>query len=127
MQEKRDHAARRRHLAPSQLVLRVVVEARIVDLGHGRMVGQELGYFQSVVAVGRHAQGQRLQAAQGQKAIHGARHGADGILQELQLLVGRVVIHDQGAADHVGVAAQILGGAVHDEVGAQGQRPLQGR
>ena len=37
------------------------------------------------------------------------------------------VAHDEGAADHVGVAAGVLGRRVHDDVGAQRQRLLEVR
>ena len=33
---------------------------------------------------------------------------------------------DQGAAQHVAVAAQVLGGGVQNDVGTEGERPLQG-
>ena len=55
---------------------------------------------------------------------NGAGHAADRVLQEVQALVQPVVGGDQRAADHVRVAAQVLGGAVVHDVGAQLQRPL---
>ena len=44
---------------------------------------------------------------------------------ELHLLRQRLVGDDERAADHVGVAAAVLGGGVHDHVRAQVQRLLQ--
>ncbi len=51
------------------------------------MIGQEAGHGQAITTVGLHAQGERLQPAQRQKTIHRPWNGANGILQEFQLLV----------------------------------------
>ena len=39
----------------------------------------------------------------------------------------RVVVHDERAADDVGVAAEVLGGRVHDDIRPERQRLLQRR
>ena len=74
-----------------------------------------------------HAQVQRAQAAVDEEAVERARHGADRVLDEAQPLVPLGVAGDHDASDDVRVAAQVLGGGVHDEVGAELQRALVGR
>ena len=56
--------------------------------------------------------------------IERPRHAAGGVLVEGDRLE-QVAAADHRAADHVGVAAQVLGRAVHDEIGAQLERPLK--
>ncbi len=73
---------------------------------------------------------ERLQAAQRQEAIERAGHGAHGVLQEAQPLGERRVSprrRPRHAADHVGMAVEILGRRVQHEVEAQLQRPLDAR
>ena len=74
-----------------------------------------------------HAQRQRLQAAQREEAVERAADRADGVLQEPDLLGELRVRRHRDAADHVGVAVQILGRRVHDDVGAELERPLHPR
>ena len=72
-----------------------------------------------------HAQRQRLHAAQGQEAVERPGDGADRVLQEAEPLgeLG-VLAHHQHAADHVGMAVEVLGRRMHDDVEAVLQRPL---
>ena len=100
-------------------------QAGIDDAHHVRPAFEPLGDLQGVLAVPLHAQGQRLQAAQGEKAVERAADAAHGVLQEPQLLVQFPVVADDGhPADHVGVAVEVLGHRVDDDVEAQRQRPL---
>ena len=72
-----------------------------------------------------HAQRQRLEAAQRQEAVERALDGADRVLQELDALAQLgVVADDRHAADHVGMAVEILRGRVHDDVEAEFERAL---
>src|SRR3546814_8586749 len=72
-----------------------------------------------------HAQRQSLQAAQGEEAVEGTLNGADGVLQKGKLIGQSGVVADhQDAADHVGVAVEVLRGRMHDHVEAELQRPL---
>ena len=73
-----------------------------------------------------HAEGERLDAAQGQPAVERPGDGAGGILVEADRLQ-QLARADDGAADDVGMAAEVLGRAVHDDVRAQAQRLLQVR
>ena len=74
--------------------------------------------------MGGDAQVQGAQAAVHEEAVQRAGDGADGVLDEAHLLVQRGVLHDDGAADGVGVAAEVLGRRVHDRAGAELQRSL---
>ncbi len=72
-----------------------------------------------------HAQRERLEAAQCQERIERTLDGADRVLQKgesfAQLLVRP---DDRHAADHVGMAVEVLGGGMHDEIEAEFQRVL---
>ncbi len=70
---------------------------------------------------------QRLQAAQREKAVERAADAADRVLQEPDLVGQLFGRGDRDAADHVGVAVQILRRRVHDDVGAELERPLHPR
>src|SRR5207248_4688772 len=63
-----------------------------------------------------HADGQRLEAAEGEVAVERPRHAAGRVLVEgdrgQQLLAA-----DDGATNDVGVAAEVLGRAVDDQIG----------
>src|SRR5690606_32265855 len=90
-------------------------------------VGLEVGGDRASVAlVPLHAQGEGLEAAQGEVRVVRAGDRADGVLQEGEALVDGRVAGDHGAADDVGVTADVLGGAVHDDVGAEVERALEG-
>jgi len=59
--------------------------------------------------------------ALGEPAVVGAGDGADGVLQKLEFLCecGVVRGEDEGAHDDVGVAVDVFGEAVQDDVGAE--------
>jgi hypothetical protein len=78
-----DHAAEAGHLAFGQRVLRVVGQAGVIDLLHLLLLLQPAGDLQRVLVVPLHAQGQRLDAAQGQPAVERAGHGADGVAEKV--------------------------------------------
>ena len=75
----------------------------------------------------RHPQRQRLGAAQHQPRVERAEDRARGVLHEPQPLDVLVARGDDHAADAVAVAVQVLGRAVHDQVGAELDRPLDVR
>ena len=74
-----------------------------------------------------HAHAERLQAAQHEVAVERARHAADRLLEEVELLGERVVARHDRAADDVGVAVQVLRRRVHDDRRAELERPLEHR
>ena len=79
------------------------------------------------VAVPLHAHRERLEPAEHQVAVERARHRADRVLQEPDALGDLGVVGGREPADDVGVAAEVLRGRVHDDVGAELERPLQER
>ena len=89
---------------------------------------QQLDDRRGAARVGLHPQLQRAQPAVDEEAIERPRNGADGVLDEAQPLVpARRARGDHDAADDVGVAAEVLGRGVHDEVGAELERALVDR
>jgi len=71
-----------------------------------------------------HAHGQCLDAAEHEVAVERARHSTDRVLQEPHPLGDLGVVGGDEPADDVGVPAQILRDGVHDDVGAELERPL---
>jgi hypothetical protein len=53
------------------------------------------------------------------KASNGPHHAADGVLQKLDLFRQLRIRRDQRPADDVGMAVQILGRRMHDDIGPQ--------
>ena len=106
-----------------------------------RVGGQELGDLLRVLAVALHAQCQGLQAAMRQVRVARGGHVPEGHLQLHGLGGGiavaeeglnvrgqlQAVAQDESAADHVRVAAHVLGRRVHDDVRAQLEGALQDR
>ena len=91
------------------------------------MRGQETGHGQGIVAVALHAQGQGLDAAQGQEAVLRSRHGTGRVLHQPEPGGQLLVVGTDHAEDHVRVAGQVFGGRVHDDVDAGIARVLQVR
>ena len=113
------------HLPLGEGVLGMALQARIDHPLDGLVAFQEAGDLQAAFAMLALADGQGLHAAQGQEAVEGAGDGADRVLQEGQALDQVLILaHRHAAADDVGMAVQILGGGVHDDIDAELQRPL---
>ena len=70
---------------------------------------------------------QRAQAAQDEEAIERPGHRTHRVLEEAQPLRDRVVRVTATPDDRVGVAGQVLRRRVEHDVGAERQRPLDGR
>ncbi len=68
-----------------------------------------------------------LDAAVHEVAVERAGDGAGRVLEEADALGELVVVDGHEAADHVAVAAEVLGGGVHDEVGAEREGLLERR
>jgi hypothetical protein len=102
-------------------------EPGIVDGRHLRVPDEEGRDGPGVLAVRAHPDRERLQSAERQVAVHRSRHRPDGVRQEREPFDPLGVARDDRAADEVGVAADVLGHAVHDRIGAQLQRSLEHR
>ena len=87
---------------------------------------QEVDDRRSAARVGIHPQLQCPQSAMHEEAIERTRNGTDRVLNEPQLLVGLLVAGDHDSSDDVGVATEVLGGGMHDEVGTELERTLVG-
>jgi len=93
-----------------------------------RLLGEPVRQVQRIGAMPFHPQRERLQATQREKAVERAEDSADGVLQISETVCQRTVTrlgadHDH-AADNVGVAVQVLGCRVNDDIEAELQRPL---
>ena len=78
-------------------------------------------------AVTLHPHRERLEPAQHEVAVERARHRADRVLEEPDPLGELGIVRGREPADDVGVAAEVLRGRVHHDVGAELERALQVR
>ena len=72
-----------------------------------------------------HADRQGFQSAQDKKGIERAGDAAGGVLEKTQALREVIVSDHDGAADHVGMAVEVLRRRMHDDVDPQFQGPLR--
>ena len=92
------------------------------------MRGEEVRHRARVRAMHGHACAQRAAAAQDQPSAERRQRRAGDVQPVRDLLRQRIVLREhQRAAEHVAVAAEILGGRMHHHVRAQRQRALQQR
>ncbi len=84
--------------------------------------------FGGVGLVLAHAERERLEATEGQEGVERREHVAHADLLEEPDFVGEVgVVGDDGTADGVAVAVQVLRRAVDDDVGTEFERVLEVR
>jgi hypothetical protein len=125
---QRQHAAEARHLTRGHRVPRMRGQPRVVDPGDAGVGREEASDRLGVLAVAPHPVRQRPDSAEHEPAVKRRGHGTAGDLHRpdplKQLVVGP---RDHRAAQHVAVTAEVLGRRVHDEVGAQLERPGQHR
>src|SRR5207253_5894938 len=126
---ERQHRARARHLTASDLMSRVRREPGIVHSLDALVVREKLGDATRVASLRAYAPGQRSNTAQREPALEGRRHGATPLLDSTRLGEERVflVARDERAAEDVAVPAEILGGRVHNDIGAEIERTLKHR
>ena len=105
----------------------MVGQLRVEDAIDGGVTDQQVDDRPRVLAVPIHPHAQRLDTAQHEVAVERRGHGAGRVLGEPQPLGQLVVVDRQEPADHVAVTAEVLGGRVHDDVGAERDRLLQVR
>src|SRR4029077_18682687 len=81
---------------------------------------QEFCYLERALALRAHPDPKRGQAAPEQPAVEGSKSGAADALPALQALENRGVLTDNNdATQHIAVAAEVLGAAVHNDVDAE--------
>ena len=121
-----EHATRAAHLRQHGRPLRMAVEAGVVHRADPCVTLQELGDRLGIALMPVQPRRQCAQAAQHQPAGEGVGHGAEQFARFAHgacqfIIVGK----DQGATADITMAGQILGGRVHDHIGAQRQRLQQ--
>jgi len=119
---ERHHAGEVLHLAPRQLVLRVALEARVVDPRHAGVGVEPARDRQRSLLMRLHPERQGGRAARDQPGVEGAHHPAvmhDRLAHQRPDQPGPAA---DEAADRVAMAADILGRRVHDIVRPQLQR-----
>jgi hypothetical protein len=94
----------------------------VLDL---RLGGEELSHRRCILCMAVHAHCQGLDASQHKEAIERARYCAHRVLKERQSLVQLSRSHHNRAPNYVGVAAEILGRRMDDDICTQLERPLQ--
>ena len=120
---ERDNAAEPRHLADGHGVIGMVLQTGIEHFLHILGAGKEVHHFQRVCAYGVYAHLERLETAQDQKRLLRSEHCARNVLESDHAdLVHDLLARRREARDHVAVAVEILGRAVHDDIRAQLQR-----
>ena len=115
------------HEAARGGVGRVVGAAGVAHDLHPGVLGEVLGELGGRRACALKPQRERAHAADGEVGLECAGRGSGKLAplaQSVRALVGR---GDDGAEQQVGVAAEVLRGRVHDQVGAELKRPLDQR
>ena len=102
------------------------VEPRIADPRHVVAARQEPSDGHRVGRVALHPQGEGPEAAQDQEAVERPGHAAHRVLEEPEPLGDGVARGDRDAEDRVRVPAEVLGGRMEHDVGAELERPLEG-
>ena len=120
-----DHAAETAHLPFGQFVVFVRGQAGVIHAFDGGMVLQALGEDLRVFHMLLHADDQRFDAAQHEPAVHRAGHCARVHHHVAHFLAQCRIFHGCHAHQHVGMAAQVFGGGMEDDVAAHVQRVLQ--
>ncbi|SKV83333.1 Uncharacterised protein [Mycobacteroides abscessus subsp. abscessus] len=103
---------------------RVAFQPRVDRLRDGGVAGQVLGHRLRVLAVSLHAQRQGLDTPVGQVAVERARHRTRPVLQEREGGVQLLVVGEQGSPNDIGMSANVFGGGVQRDIGAEIQRLL---
>ena len=99
-----DDRAARAHLAHGEIMLRMVLAARIAHAGHRAVIGQKIRDLHRVLAHARNAQLQRLQPFQQHPGIE-RTHGRPGMTQELvQMIVEELLVAERSRRRGTGLA-----------------------
>jgi hypothetical protein len=105
----------------------VAGKAGVAYAADGGVLVEPSGEFAGVGLAAVESQGQGAQAAQRREGFQGSGGGAGHAPAVPQALGEGLLAGDGDAGQQVGVAADELGGAVHDHVRAEGQGVLQQR
>ena len=94
---------------------------------HFRVLPKKGCYRTGIPAMPLHTQMQRLGAAQNQKAIQGGRDCTRGLYLKPEAFGPRVVVRQNSAANHIGVAPKVLGRGMQGQICPESQRLLKKR
>ena len=108
-------------------MLRMAGQTRIIDARHGRMGLQPARHGQGTFGLGTDAHRQRLQATQQDPGVEGRQRRTRVAQHRFKLLLHVGLAAQHGPTQHPALTIQILGGRMHDNIGAQFQRALQHR
>src|SRR3954451_18285558 len=97
-------------------------QPRIEHAADAAIVRQPLCELQRSLGLLANAELERFQAAAGEEALEGTHHPTSSVLQEVELVVERLLTHDERAAEQVAMAAEVFGGRMHHDIGAELQR-----
>ena len=124
----RHHPAERRHLPGRHVVAGVGGQPRVEHLGDRRVVDEALGDGQRRSRCGAPcaAAGCARRGARGSSRAGPGTAPAAFWRKPMRSASSSSSVADE-AADHVAVAAEVLGGGVHDDVGAERERLLERR
>ena len=89
------------------------------------MAGQEVGHTRGILAMGAHAQVQRLQAFQVQPGVEGADRRAGVADEGLQVIVQEVLAAQHHSAQGSALAVDVFGRGMDHDMGAELHRSLQ--
>jgi hypothetical protein len=115
------------HEAAGRRVARVVGAAGVANDLHSGMLREALGEFGGRGARTLEAQGERAHAAHSEVGLERTGRGPRQLAALARLARALVGRRDHGSEQQIGVPAQVLRGRVHDQIGAQRQRPLEQR
>src|SRR4030095_13511284 len=103
---------------------RMTRQPRTQNALHLLMLLQPARDFHRVLAALAHAQRQRLESPQREKAVKRTTDGTDRVLQERHALRERRILDDDDTTNHGGVTVEELGRRVHHDVAAELERAL---
>ncbi len=115
------------HLPDGDLEPGVTRQTGVVHACDLRVSLEELGDLLGAAAVRVHPKAERLHPAEREVAVHRTRDRTGRVHEERESFDQLRIVRDEGAADQVGVPAQVLRHRVEHDVGAQFQRSLQVR
>jgi len=126
-----DHSAGNAHLVPCQFGLRMGMaalrQAGIADQLDVVTLRQHARDGHRVLCVPLGPERERPEAAQDEEAVERAGYGAHRVLQETESFGELGTARGHHSIDRVGMAGQVFGRGMEGDVGAELDRPLDGR
>lgn len=121
------HAAEPLESILGEQTVAVAIHARVMHGPNERMRQQVFRHSLRVALLTLHAQRQRLDATAHVVAFGRGEHAAEPVLREVDAIADLIVQHHHKAGVHLGMACQVFGGRMDDDIRAQIERLLQVR